>query len=210
MLIEKTNGQETSEEVILFRASSGDREAFGMLYQRYVERIYNYAYYRIGNQHDAEDLTARVFFRAMRHIENYKDRGVPFSAWLYRIAHNLVANWHRDNSRRKEIPIDDLYTVPYESQHPEATLLRTEEQNALLSVIHELPPDRQQLIILKFVEHLPNAEIGRLMGRTEGAIKSLYHRTLISLRDNLNLDIATLSKADNNENNNSMEKTNYE
>ena len=90
---------ELSDEVALSRAAQGDREAFGVLYERYVVRIYNYIYYRTGNTFDAEDLTERVFLRAMRHIGNYKDRGLPFSAWLYRIAHNLVANWHRDNSQ---------------------------------------------------------------------------------------------------------------
>ena len=86
---------EYNEADVLLRASQGNREAFGELYERYIERIFNYVYYRTGNTHDAEDLTARVFQRAMNHIHNYTDRGVPFSAWLYRIAHNLVANWHR-------------------------------------------------------------------------------------------------------------------
>ena len=169
---------------VLECASKGDNEAFGELYDRYVDRIYNYIYYRTGNTHDAEDLTARVFYRAMKHIGNYQDRGLPLSAWLYRIAHNLVANWHRDNSRRKEIPLDDGFNVfQHKGPHPEASLEKNEEQHELLSLLRELPAERQQLIILKFVEHLPNAEIGRIMGRTEGAIKSLYHRTLISLRD---------------------------
>ncbi len=99
---------EFNEEDVLTRASQGDRDAFGLLYERYIDRIFNYVYYRTGNLHDAEDLTARVFQRAMNHIQNYTDRGVPFSAWLYRIAHNLVANWHRDRSRRQEIPINDV------------------------------------------------------------------------------------------------------
>jgi RNA polymerase sigma-70 factor (ECF subfamily) len=152
----------------------------------YVGRIYNYVYYRTGNPSDAEDLTARVFFRAMHHIINYQDRGLPFSAWLYRIAHNLVANWHRDNSRRPEIPLDDgLLTRHSAEDHPEVALLQNEERERLLRLIRRLPPDRQQLLILKFVEHLSNAEIGQIMGRTEGAVKSLYHRTLLALRDEL-------------------------
>ncbi len=174
-----------SDEDVLNLAAEGDREAFGQLYDRYVERIYNYIYYRTGNHHDAEDLTARVFSRAMKHITNYQDRGVPFSAWLYRIAHNLVANWHRDNSRRQEMPLEDGYWVTGDTELPEAQLMRTEEQRLLLEIIRELPEDRQQLVILKFVEHLSNAEIGKIMGRTEGAIKSLYHRTLLALRDEL-------------------------
>ncbi|MBN2500074.1 MAG: sigma-70 family RNA polymerase sigma factor [Anaerolineales bacterium] len=170
------------EKEILAQASLGDGEAFGKLYDEYVGRIYNYIYYRTGNQHDAEDLTARVFFRAMRHITNYQDRGLPFSAWLYRIAHNLVANWHRDNSRRQEVALEDDYRLNSGGDLPELSLLRTEEQAALLQVIQTMPEDRQQLLILKFVEHLSNAEIGMIMDRTEGAIKSLYHRTLTSLR----------------------------
>jgi RNA polymerase sigma-70 factor (ECF subfamily) len=174
---------DSSEENAIALASQGNQEAFGALYERYVDRIYNYIYYRTGNQFDAEDLTARVFFRAMRHIENYTDRGLPISAWLYRIAHNLVANWHRDNSRRREVPLDEILLVRPDGEHPEWALLQSEEQERLLRVIRHLPPERQQLLILKFVQHLSNAEIGQIMGRTEGAVKSLYHRTLLSLRD---------------------------
>ncbi len=177
-----------SDQELLVQATLGKQDAFGALYERYVHRIYNYIYYRTGNQHDAEDLTARVFIRAMRHIRTYVDKGVPFSAWLYRIAHNLVANWHRDNSRRQEIPLDDGYTQPGEKQHPEVVLLDSEAQDTLLAMIRKLPMDRQQLLILKYVDRLSNAEIGQIMGRTEGAIKSLYHRTLLTLRDDLDQD----------------------
>jgi len=173
------------EVIALDKATSGDREAFGVLYERYVGRIYNYIYYRTGNPYDAEDLTARVFFRAMRRISSYEDRGVPMSAWLYRIAHNLVANWHRDRGRRTEIPLEEGAIYASFQDHPEVALLRTEERERLLAVIRKLPADRQQLLIFKFVEHLSNAEIGVIMGRTEGAVKSLYHRTLLSLRDEL-------------------------
>lgn len=177
---------ELNDETALKLAAQGDQEAFGVLYERYVSRIYSYIYYRTGNQHDAEDLTARVFFRALRHVENYKDRGLPLSAWLYRIAHNLVANWHRDNSRRNEVPLDEILLVRHGGDLPEVVLIENEEKEKLLKVIHHLPADRQQLILLKFGEHLSNAEIGRVMGRSEGAVKSLYHRTLLSLRDDFN------------------------
>ncbi|MDD2923350.1 MAG: sigma-70 family RNA polymerase sigma factor [Anaerolineales bacterium] len=184
---------EYNEEDVLKSASQGDRDSFGLLYERYVERIFNYVYYRTGNVHDAEDLTARVFQRAMNHIKNYTDRGVPFSAWLYRIAHNLVANWHRDRSRKQEIPLDELPVLPTKGEHPEKNLVRSQEQDALLRIIRTLPHERQTLLILKFVEDLSNAEIGLVMGRSEGAVKSLYHRTLLALRDqledqNLNLE----------------------
>jgi RNA polymerase sigma-70 factor, ECF subfamily len=174
---------DVTDDIALAQAGEGNSEAFGVLYERYVGRIYNYIYYRTGNQSDAEDLTARVFIRAMHHIKNYQNRGLPFTAWLYRIAHNLVANWHRDNSRRPEIPLDDGVIVRYHRQeHPEHALLKSQERERLLGLIRGLPPDRQQLLILKFVDHLSNAEIGQIMGKTEGAVKSLYHRTLLSLR----------------------------
>ena len=179
---------ELSEKEALTKASAGDRQAFGVLYDTYAERIYNYIYYRTGNTLDAEDLTARVFFRAMRHITNYTDRGVPFSAWLYRIAHNLVANWHRDGSRRQEVALDDGYQSNKGDEHPESALMKSEEENALLHLIHDLPEERQQLLILKFVQHMSNAEIGEVMDRTEGAIKSLYHRTLLALREEVLAD----------------------
>lgn len=180
-----SNVQELDDREILVLASQGDQEAFGALYARYVERIFNYVYYRTGNVHDAEDLTARVFYRALHHIQHYTDRGVPFSAWLYRIAHNLIANWHRDRSRHQEIPLDDAPTLHYKGQAPEAALMQGQDQDALLKLIRHLPAERQQLLILKFVEQMSNAEIGQIMGRSEGAVKSLYHRTLLALRDDL-------------------------
>ncbi len=94
-----------TEDEALQRAIQGDAEAFSFLYEENVNRIFSYIYYRTGNTSDAEDLTARVFQRAMGRIDRYTQKGVPFSAWLYRIAHNLVANWHRDNSRRQEVPL---------------------------------------------------------------------------------------------------------
>lgn len=176
---------EFEEQEILGRALQGDREAFGSLYEHYVDRIFNYVYYRTGNIHDAEDLTARVFYRAMNHVQKYVDRGVPFSAWLYRIAHNLIANWHRDRSRHLEIPLDDAPTLHYKGEPPEMALMQGQDQDALLRLIRLLPAERQHLLILKFVEHMSNTEIGEIMNRSEGAVKSLYHRTLLALRDEL-------------------------
>lgn len=177
-----------AEEAALVERAKSDPEAFGQLYERYVKPIYNYVYYRTGNHQDAEDLTARVFHRALKHIPNYSDRGVPFSAWLYRIAHNLVANWHRDRGRRKIIPLDDFVGRTLLDEAPESIAESREENDLLLEAIQRLPDDRQELLILKYVEHLSNAEIGLIMKRSEGAIKSLYHRTLIALREDLVAD----------------------
>lgn len=163
-------------------AGDGDNDAFGVLYERYVRKIYNYIYYRTGNVNEAEDLTAKVFHRAFRHIESYNQRGVPFSAWLYRIAHNLVANWYRDRSRKKEVTLDERIPGMASFDFPEMALEKTQESEKMLNALRNLPPERQQLIILKFVEGLSNIEIGLIMRKSEGAIKSLYHRTLESLR----------------------------
>jgi RNA polymerase sigma-70 factor (ECF subfamily) len=175
----------TTDDSALIERAKRDPEAFGDLYERYVGKIYSYVYYRTGNEHDAEDLTARVFFRALKRLPSYTDRGLPFSAWLYRIAHNLVANWHRDQSRRKIVPLDDTIVSGLQAEAPEYAAETREEQEFLLTTIRQLPAERQQLLILKFIEHMSNAEIGAVMNRSEGAIKSLYHRTLLTLRDDL-------------------------
>jgi len=177
------------DESALIERAKSDKESFGQLYELYVDKIYSYVYYRTGNAADAEDLTARIFFRAMSHIDTYDDRGIPFSAWLYRIAHNLVANWHRDRSRRKMISLDDITQWKVTDDSPELATQLIEDKNALLSSIRRLPADRQELLILKFVERMSNSEIGDVMGRSEGAVKSLYHRTLLALRDDLSTQV---------------------
>lgn len=172
------------DESRLIAEARQDKEAFGKLYQMHVDRIYSYVYYRTGNSVDAEDLTARVFVRAIQHIDRYQDQGAPFSAWLYRIARNLLSNWYRDQSRRKLVSLDSVAQRQV-LDSPELAAEIDEDREALLSAIRRLPSDRQELLILKYVERLPNADIGRIMDRSEGAIKSLYFRTLNSLRDDL-------------------------
>ncbi len=175
---------EESDSVLIARAKE-DTEAFSLLYERYVRNIYNYIYYRTGNHHDAEDLASRTFYRALKHFARYEDRGAPFSAYLYRIAHNMVANWHRDRSRRQVVPLNELVVSSLKREQPAAMAEQKAEQDVLLDAVHKLAADRQQLLIHKFVDQMSNAEIGQIMGRTEGAIKSLYHRTLVALRQDL-------------------------
>lgn len=191
----KPQNLEALDDAELVELAKDDKEAFGAIYERYLKKIYNYVYYRIGNHQDAEDLTARVFYRAMAHIGTYTERGIPFQAWLYRIAHNLVANWHRDRGRRKIIPLDEFVASSLRAEAPDRMTEDREERELLLSAIRRLPPERQQLLILKFVEKQSNVEIGEMMGRTEGAIKSLYHRTLLSLRDELEMQQRQLAQA---------------
>jgi len=173
-----------SDAELIARAKE-DPEAFGVLYERYVARIYRYLYYRTGNPQDAEDLTARTFYRALKGLPRYRDRGLPFAAWLYRIAHNAVANWLRDRSRKPVVALDAVGGTASRERGPHEAIEEQEDQERLLRAVRRLPPERQELLILKFVEGLSNAEIGAVMGRTEGAVKSLYHRTLVALRRQL-------------------------
>lgn len=169
----------------LVESAKSDPQAFGELYERYVDRIYNYIFYRVGNSHDAEDLTARVFHRALTSLPRYRHQGAPFSAWLFRIAHNLVANFHRDQSRRRVVALDDLPLVGRRKDAPDRVAESNDEQAALWETINLLQPERRQLLLLKFGDGLSNAQIGEIMGRSEGAVKSLYHRTLQALRKEL-------------------------
>lgn len=182
--------KDSTDEITLIDAARTDPVAFGELYKRYVERIYNYIFFRTGSVKDAEDLTGKVFFKAMDNIKSYKHMGLPFSAWLYRIAHNLVANYHRDRARKQEISLDDIpgQVLPQVEHQPESRAVQTQEVENLLATIRGLAPIRQELLILKFVDQLSNAEIGQILRKSEGAIKSLYHRTLLELREIMDLE----------------------
>ncbi len=175
-----------AESELIERAKT-DPDAFGELYERYIERIYNYVYFRVGSVHDAEDLTARVFLKALNNLSRYRFVGLPFSAWLYRIAHNLIANHHRDQSRRREIPIEDMAVVNIPARLPaiDSSMGRAQEAEALWKMINDLSPQKRELILLKFVEKLSNSEIAAVLNKSESAIKSLYHRTLLEMRERI-------------------------
>ncbi len=172
-------------EALLVNQAKQDANAFGVLYERYVDRIYAYIYNRVHNNQEAEDLTARTFYRALSKLDSYEDRGLPFSAWLYRIAHNLVANYHRDHSRRQFVPLEVVNLPGQRRDEPEEVLEREEDHETLWEAIERLPAERRDLLIYKFGNRLSNLEIGDLMNKSEGAIKSLYFRTLAALRKEL-------------------------
>lgn len=189
-------GSTPESDADLVELARVDSEAFGVLYDRYVRHIYRYIYYRTGNVADAEDLTEKTFFQALSNLDRYQARGVPFSAWLFRIAHNLVANWHRDTRRRPKVPLDDPVVASHSTVDPVTLAEMQEEHNELRRIIARLPRERQQLLFLKFVEELPNAEIGQIMRRSEGAIKALLHRTIVSMRNEM---LRTRHKKETNE-----------
>mgnify|MGYP000854146479 FL=1 len=175
---------DSGESELVARAKQ-DPAAFGALYETYVDRIYAYIYHRVGNVQDAEDLTARTFYRALDRLETYEDRGLPFAAWLFRIAHNVTANWHRDGSRRHFLSLDRLWSHSHDDDSPESQVEQEETHAALWAAIRRLPEDRRNLLLLKFGSQMSNVEIGALLQKSESAIKSLYFRTLAALRNDL-------------------------
>ncbi len=177
---------EIPESELIARAKA-DPTAFGELYRRHIDAIYSYAYHRVGNAADAEDLTARTFQRALASMPAYVDRGAPFAAWLYRIAHNLIANWHRDQSRRQSVSLDGLGSVldDLAADGDDGLAVQAWAHARVAEIVRRLDPERQDLLILKFAHGLSNTEIAATLGRTESAVKSLYHRTLLALRDQL-------------------------
>lgn len=152
--------------------------------------MYRYLLSRTGRPADAEELTSRTFLNALTHLETFRGgrRGTPdaFGSWLMSIAHNLLANWYRDRGRRPPTaPLDDALTVPTEGPDPQSTLEMSEQVRRVRKAVRGLAPERQQLLALKYVEGLTNAAIGAHMGRSEGAIKALHHRTLRQLQEAL-------------------------
>ncbi|MCS6801901.1 MAG: sigma-70 family RNA polymerase sigma factor [Chloroflexota bacterium] len=167
---------------VLIQRAKEQVSAFGALYERHVDRVFGYVLARVGDPAEAEDVTARVFLQALTHLPGYTDRGAPFSAWLFRIAHNLVANWHRERERRQRALGEMLRQELDRTSERLEALTRHDALVQLRNALQSLPLDRQRLLTLKFVDDLSNAEIGRLMGRSEGAIKALLHRTVATLR----------------------------
>ncbi len=173
------------DEAALVERARTDPQAFGQLYELYVDRVYSYIYHRVGNVQDAEDLTARTFYRALEKLDTYEDRGLPFSAWLFRIAHNLVANWHRDHSRRQVFSLEKFWWRSSDDDRPEHAVEADAEREELWDAINRLPEERRNLLLYKLNTTLSNLEIGELMNKSESAIKSLYFRTLAALRKDL-------------------------
>ncbi len=174
------------EELALIRRAQDDPEALGTLYSLYVGRIYAYHFQHTGNRAEAEDLTSRTFYRVLRHLPRYRDQGLPFSAWLFRIAHNLQANWYRDRERHPVVVLNDEWDEhTVEVEGPEREIERRALRERLREVMKTLPAEQREVLALKFGAQMSNAEIAAVLGRTEGAIKSLYHRILLRLREAL-------------------------
>ena len=162
-----------------------DRE-FSDLYRAHLRDVYSYSYYRIGNHHDAEDLTEQAFLQAYRHFERARrePNGRPLRPWLIRIAHNLAANYHRDRSRRPQTNLEDaaVISAPHGT---EQIVEEREEVQAVLRGVAGLPDDRREALIMRFALGMDNREIARALGRSEGATKVLIHRAIKQLEERL-------------------------
>ena len=167
--------------LLVERAQQGDREALEELYLMHFDRIYSYLHMSVGNRHDAEDLTTQTFMKMLESIKRFRWRSAPFSAWLFRIAHNLAMDHFRASRRwqpEEEVP------EPAGDAEPsaEAVALQTIGRESMLQLIENLSQEQKQVLTLKFVFNLPNAEVATILGKSEGAIKSLQHRALVSLK----------------------------
>ena len=155
---------------------------FSDLYRAHLKDVYSYSYYRVGNHHDAEDLTEQTFLQAYRHFERAQreSNGRPLRPWLIRIAHNLAANYYRDRSRKPQTALDDA--GPLAATHTTEALVEHRDDLArILECVEELPDDRREALIMRFALGMDNREIARALGRTDGATKVLLHRAIRQL-----------------------------
>lgn len=166
---------------IVDRAHQGDREAVAVLYQRHVQAIYRYVSYRVPEQAAAEDLTAEVFLRMVEGLPKYRQNGVPFEAWLYRIAAARVADYYRERARHPQEALSESEPAPAAS--PEGELQHEEERVALRAALQSLSDEHQDILLLRFVERKSHAEVATLLGKSITAIKSAQHRALTRLAD---------------------------
>ncbi len=171
----------SNEAELVQRATKRDEAAFAELYSNYVEKIYRYIYYKVGDASEAEDLCGQVFLKAWEAIERYVWTGYPFSSWLYRLAHNLVVDHYR--THRESLPLDDTLITREEPIDPEAALLNSLKAQELRLAISQLTGEQRQVIHFKFIEGYDNTEIAAMMNKKEGAIRALQYRALHSLHE---------------------------
>ena len=179
---------QVSETELLRRALHGDKQAFGSLYELYLDPIYRYIYYRVGDHTEAEDLTEMVFLKAWEQLPRTR-KGAEvrnFRAWVYRIAHNLVVDRHR--TRKPITSLDQHNEAQAPAASPETLAEHSEQSDTLQAAIMQLEPDLQQVIILRFVNQLSHAETGRILGKQEGHVRVLQYRALQKLREILKKD----------------------
>src|SRR5438067_8775567 len=183
---ESAPARESTEHVreLVARGQQGDRDALEELYLIHFDRIYSYLHMSVGNRYDAEDLTTQTFLKMLESIGKFRWGSAPFSAWLFRIAHNLAMD-HFRASRRWQPEEDVPEPEPDESTSAEAGALDAIGRKSMLALIDDLSAEQQQVLTLKFVFGFSNGEAATILGKTEGAVKSLQHRALVTLHKKL-------------------------
>ena len=181
-----------TDEQALIEQARHDPEAFRVLYRRYFPRVYAYVAYRVGRAQDAEDLTAEIFMKVVHGFAGFEDRGAgAFAAWLFRIAHNTVSQFHRQYDQRVEhLPLDDLPDIASEGFAPDQALLRKEQFARLSAMIAALPPRRREVVTLRFFGGLRNNEIAAALGLDERTVAAHLCRALDDLRREVERDEA--------------------
>jgi RNA polymerase sigma-70 factor (ECF subfamily) len=163
------------------RAQRGERDALEELYLLHFDRIYSYLHMSVGNRHDAEDLTTQTFLKMLESIKRFRWQSAPFSAWLFRIAHNLAMDHFR--ATRRWQPEENVPEPPGEEEpSAEAEAMQAIGRQSMLELIENLSEEQQQVLTLKFVFNFSNADVATILEKTEGAVKSLQHRALVSLQ----------------------------
>ncbi|MHA4817065.1 ECF subfamily RNA polymerase sigma factor, BldN family [Streptomyces aculeolatus] len=163
------------------RAQSGETEAFGRLYDQYADTVYRYIYYRVGGRATAEDLTSETFLRALRRIGTFTWQGRDFGAWLVTIARNLVADHFKSSRFRLEVTTGEMLDPSETERSPEDSVLESLSNTALLETVRKLNPQQQECVTLRFLQGLSVAETAKVMGKNEGAIKTLQYRAVRTL-----------------------------
>jgi RNA polymerase sigma-70 factor, ECF subfamily len=181
---QKKESEAKRVRALVDQAQQGDRDALEELYLIHFDRIYSYLHVSVGNRHDAEDLTTQTFLKMLESIGKFRWQSAPFSAWLFRIAHNLAMDHFR--AARRWQPEEEVPEPPAdESTSAEAGALESIGRKTMLELIEDLSPEQQQVLTLKFVFNFANGDVATILGKTEGAIKSLQHRALASLQKQL-------------------------
>jgi RNA polymerase sigma-70 factor (ECF subfamily) len=168
------------EENLVQRAKQKDQKAFTELYEAYFDKIYRYVSVKIGDKTEAEDMTQQVFLKALESISSFKWKGVPFSAWLYRIAHNQVVDYYRKQKKRA-ITLQDETMVVSDS-NPQQMAERNLDVERVMSATQQLTEAQREVIALRFTGGLSTAEVANIMGKSQGAIKALQHSAIVALR----------------------------
>jgi len=169
------------EEGLVQRAQQRDTEAFAQLYEAYFDKIYRYIAMRIRNETEAEDMTQQVFMKVLQSISSYKNTGVPFSSWLYRIAHNQLVDFLRQQNKKSTVDIEGL-PLPYMGDDPQHMMEKQADVEELKKATKQLTAAQQEVLSLRFAGELSIAECADIMGKSEGAIKALQHSAVLALR----------------------------